>query len=117
MPQPSIIKICLKITYLKFHSDFPEASELKVDRQMDQCCIQGMKQGDGPDFSQPMLCVYVLQKHSIDDNDICNQYLSKPLSDDNNMRSRHFSQLYYFFYISVILEATFENWEYVWCVI
>ena len=30
MPQPSIIKICLKITYLKFHSNFPGANELMV---------------------------------------------------------------------------------------
>ena len=28
MPQPSIIKISLKITYLKFHSNFPWAKEL-----------------------------------------------------------------------------------------
>ena len=28
MPQPSITEICLKITYLNFHSDFPGASEL-----------------------------------------------------------------------------------------
>ena len=28
MPQPSITKICLKITYLKFHSNFPMANEL-----------------------------------------------------------------------------------------
>ena len=27
--QPSIIKICLKITYLELHSNFPGASELK----------------------------------------------------------------------------------------
>ena len=27
-PQPSITKICLKITYLKFHSSFPVANEL-----------------------------------------------------------------------------------------
>ena len=29
MPQPSITKISLKITYLKFHSNFPGANELK----------------------------------------------------------------------------------------
>ena len=29
MPQPSITKICLKITCLKFHSNFPGANELK----------------------------------------------------------------------------------------
>ena len=29
MPQPSITKIHLKITYLKFHSNFPGANELK----------------------------------------------------------------------------------------
>ena len=29
MPKPSITKICLKITYLKFHSNFPGANELK----------------------------------------------------------------------------------------
>ena len=28
MPQPSVTKICLKITYLKFHSNFPGANEL-----------------------------------------------------------------------------------------
>ena len=28
MPQPSITKICLIITYLKFHSNFPGANEL-----------------------------------------------------------------------------------------
>ena len=28
MPQPSITKICLKITYLKFHSNFQGANEL-----------------------------------------------------------------------------------------
>ena len=28
MPQPSITKICLKITYLKFHSNFPGANVL-----------------------------------------------------------------------------------------
>ena len=28
MPQPSIMKICLKITYLKFHLNFPGANEL-----------------------------------------------------------------------------------------
>ena len=28
MPQPSITKICLKITYLKFHSNFPGAKKL-----------------------------------------------------------------------------------------
>ena len=27
MPQPSITKICLKITYLKFHPNFPRANE------------------------------------------------------------------------------------------
>ena len=30
MPQPSISKICLKITCLKFHSNFPGANELKL---------------------------------------------------------------------------------------
>ena len=30
MPQPSITKIHLKITYLKFYSNFPGANELKV---------------------------------------------------------------------------------------
>ena len=30
MPQQSITNICLKITYLKFHSNFPGASELIV---------------------------------------------------------------------------------------
>ena len=30
MLQPSITKICLKITYLKFHSNFPGANELIV---------------------------------------------------------------------------------------
>ena len=29
MPQPSITKICFKITCLKFHSNFPGANELK----------------------------------------------------------------------------------------
>ena len=29
MPQPSITKICLEITCLKFHSNFPGANELK----------------------------------------------------------------------------------------
>ena len=29
MPQPSITKICLKITYLKFHSNFPGANKIK----------------------------------------------------------------------------------------
>ena len=29
MPQPSNTEICLKITYLKFHSNFPADSELK----------------------------------------------------------------------------------------
>ena len=29
IPQPSVTKICLKITYLKFHSNFPGADELK----------------------------------------------------------------------------------------
>ena len=28
MPQPSITKICLKITYIKFHSNFPRDNEL-----------------------------------------------------------------------------------------
>ena len=28
MPQPSITEICLKITYLKFYSNFPGANEL-----------------------------------------------------------------------------------------
>ena len=28
MPQPSIAKICLKITYLNFHSNFPGVNEL-----------------------------------------------------------------------------------------
>ena len=28
MPQPSIPKICLKITYVEFHSNFPDANEL-----------------------------------------------------------------------------------------
>ena len=32
MPQPSITKICLKITCLKFHSNFPGANELKQKR-------------------------------------------------------------------------------------
>ena len=32
MPQPSIIKICLKITCLKFNSNFPGANELINDR-------------------------------------------------------------------------------------
>ena len=32
MPQPSITKICLKITCLKFHSNFPGANELICDR-------------------------------------------------------------------------------------
>ena len=27
MPQPQITKICLKITYLKFHSNFPGVSD------------------------------------------------------------------------------------------
>ena len=31
MPQPSITKICLKITQLKFLSNFPGAKELRVD--------------------------------------------------------------------------------------
>ena len=30
MPQPSIIKICLKIINLNFHSNFPGANELKL---------------------------------------------------------------------------------------
>ena len=30
MPQPPITKIHLKITYLKFHSNFPGANELKI---------------------------------------------------------------------------------------
>ena len=30
MPQPSITKICLKSTYLKFHSNFPGTNELKA---------------------------------------------------------------------------------------
>ena len=30
MPQSPITKICLKITYLKFHSNFPEANELII---------------------------------------------------------------------------------------
>ena len=30
MPQSSITKICLKITYLEFHSNFPGASELMI---------------------------------------------------------------------------------------
>ena len=30
MPQPSITKICLKIIYLKFHSNFPGANELRT---------------------------------------------------------------------------------------
>ena len=32
MPQPSITKIRLKITYLKFHSNFPGANELNRTR-------------------------------------------------------------------------------------
>ena len=31
IPQPSITKIHLKITYLNFHSNFPGANELKVN--------------------------------------------------------------------------------------
>ena len=31
LPQPSITKICLKITCLKFHSNFPRANELMND--------------------------------------------------------------------------------------
>ena len=31
MPQPSITKIGLKITYIKFHSNFPGANELKSE--------------------------------------------------------------------------------------
>ena len=30
IPQPSTIKIRLKVTYLKFHSDLPGASELRM---------------------------------------------------------------------------------------
>ena len=30
MPQTSMIKICLKITYLKLHSNFPGANELSL---------------------------------------------------------------------------------------
>ena len=30
MPQPAITKIRLKITYLKFHSNFPGANELMI---------------------------------------------------------------------------------------
>ena len=30
MPQPSIIKICMKITCLKFHSNFPGDNELRM---------------------------------------------------------------------------------------
>ena len=37
MPQPSITKIHLKITYLKFHSYFPEANELMVFNINFQC--------------------------------------------------------------------------------
>ena len=33
MPQPSITKIRLKVTYLKFHSNFPGANELKLGSQ------------------------------------------------------------------------------------
>ena len=32
MPQPSTIKIHLKITYIKFHSNFPGANELNGDK-------------------------------------------------------------------------------------
>ena len=35
MPQPSITKICLKITYLKFQSNFPGANELSNPLSLD----------------------------------------------------------------------------------
>ena len=34
MPQPSITEICLKITYLKFHSNFRGANELKPQQSI-----------------------------------------------------------------------------------
>ena len=34
MPQPSITKICLKITWLKFHSNLPGANELNIITQL-----------------------------------------------------------------------------------
>ena len=34
MPQPPITEICLKITYVKFHSNFPGANELMQNYQV-----------------------------------------------------------------------------------
>ena len=34
MPQPSITKICLKIRYLKYHSNFPGTNELKINENV-----------------------------------------------------------------------------------
>ena len=39
MPQPSVTKICLKITYLKFHSNFPGANELSVENSVSVWCV------------------------------------------------------------------------------
>ena len=37
MPQPSISKICLKIKYLKFYSNFPGANEFNKSRYVIAC--------------------------------------------------------------------------------
>ena len=46
MPQPSVTKISLKITYLKFHSNFPGANELKevniVVCCKEACCLDAI---------------------------------------------------------------------------
>ena len=51
MPQPSITKICLKITPLKFHSNFPGANESKNDisplpRYLTRCFIAVLEHAD-----------------------------------------------------------------------
>ena len=40
IPQPSITKICLKITCLKFHSNFPGANELRNHSKPSKSIIQ-----------------------------------------------------------------------------
>ena len=55
MPQPSITKICLKITYLKFHSNFPGANELTGSGELFIVIITDIL--FDPNFWE--LCIYV----------------------------------------------------------
>ena len=60
MPQQSIAKICLKITYLKFHSDFPGTNDLTHWGRVTHICVSnlttiGSDNGLSPGRSQAII--------------------------------------------------------------